>query len=210
MIKAVLRSNLQRYKFSKYRAQQRKCDVRIASNACIRGTENIELGQGTSIEASATLCAGNFIAEGEFKINGIGRIVLGQKCSVRRGSILQTYGGRIEIGDNVSINPYTLISGYGGVSIGSQTRIASHVSIIASNHIFCDPQTPIMHQGCDGKGISIGNDVWVGTGARILDGIRINDGAVIGAGAVVTKDVPPRTVVVGVPSRKVSERKNQS
>lgn len=54
--------------------------------------------------------------------------------------------------------------------------------------------------------IVIGNDVWIGTGAILLDGVRIGDGAIVAAGAVVTKDVPPYTIVGGVPAREIRRR----
>ena len=59
----------------------------------------------------------------------------------------------------------------------------------------------------DNKGdIVIGNDVWIGYEAVILAGVTIGDGAIIGARAVVTKDVPPYTVVGGVPARQIKRR----
>ena len=59
----------------------------------------------------------------------------------------------------------------------------------------------------DNKGdIVIGNDVWIGYEAVILSGVTIGDGAIIGARAVVTKDVPPYTVVGGVPARFIKNR----
>ena len=54
--------------------------------------------------------------------------------------------------------------------------------------------------------MTIGNDVWIGENAVILGGISIGDGAVIGAGAIVTKDVPPYTIVGGVPAKKIRSR----
>lgn len=54
--------------------------------------------------------------------------------------------------------------------------------------------------------IVIGNDVWIGYEAVILSGVKIGDGAVIGARAVVTKDVPPYTVVGGVPAKTIRKR----
>lgn len=52
----------------------------------------------------------------------------------------------------------------------------------------------------------IGNDVWIGYEAVILSGVTIGDGAVIGSRAVVTKDVPPYTIVGGVPARPIRRR----
>lgn len=59
----------------------------------------------------------------------------------------------------------------------------------------------------DNKGdIVIGNDVWIGYEAVVLSGVTIGDGAVIGARAVVTKDVPPYTIVGGVPAKPIRKR----
>jgi len=59
----------------------------------------------------------------------------------------------------------------------------------------------------DNKGdINIGNDVWIGYEAVILAGVTVGDGAVIGTRAVVTKDVPPYTVVGGVPAKPIKRR----
>ncbi len=59
----------------------------------------------------------------------------------------------------------------------------------------------------DNKGdIVIGNDVWIGYEAVILSGVHIGDGAIIGTRAVVTKDVPPYTVVGGIPAKEIKKR----
>lgn len=54
--------------------------------------------------------------------------------------------------------------------------------------------------------IQIGNDVWIGYGAIIQRGVQIGDGAIVAAGAVVTKDVPPYTIVGGVPAKPIRQR----
>ena len=62
-------------------------------------------------------------------------------------------------------------------------------------------------QAWDNKGdIVVGNDVWIGYEAVILAGVHIGDGAVIGTRAVVTKDVPPYTIVGGVPAKPIKKR----
>lgn len=54
-------------------------------------------------------------------------------------------------------------------------------------------------------GVKIGNKVWIATNALILPGVSIGDGAIVAAGAVVTKDVPAKCMVAGVPARVVKE-----
>ena len=75
------------------------------------------------------------------------------------------------------------------------------VQIISVNHVFDDPERPFIEQGITAEGVVVEDDVWIGSGAIITDGVCIGRGAVVAAGAVVTKDVPPYTVVGGVPAR---------
>ncbi len=70
-----------------------------------------------------------------------------------------------------------------------------------------DPDTPILYQIGTMLGVEIGDDVWVGAGVRILDGVKIGSGCVIGTGSVVTKSTDPYGVYVGVPAKKINDRK---
>ena len=133
-------------------------------------------------------------------------IIVGKHCMICRGAMLMAYGGHITIGDHSTVNPYCVLYGHGGLTIGNGVRIAAHTVIVPANHGYQDKETPIYQQPITAKGIVIEDDVWVGCGVRILDGVRIGKGSVIAAGAVVTKDIAPNSVVGGVPARLIKSR----
>lgn len=142
-----------------------------------------------------------------FDTNYGGTITIGENTELLNGVMLMTYGGNIEVGERCSINPYTIVYGHGGVKIGNNVLIAAHCVIIPANHIFEKTTIPIIKQGLTTKGIVIKNDVWIGSGCRILDGIEIGEGAIIAAGAVVNRNVEPYTIVGGVPAKFIKKRK---
>jgi acetyltransferase-like isoleucine patch superfamily enzyme len=135
-----------------------------------------------------------------------GRIIIGARTFIDFGVIIRPLGGVVEIGDDCSVNAYSVLYGGGGLKIGNNTRIAAHTVIAPSNHVFSDPHIPIMEQGLMQLGITIEDDVWIGAGVRVLDGVVLGKGSVVGAGAVVTKSVPPRSVVGGVPAKQIATR----
>lgn len=136
-----------------------------------------------------------------------GSVRIGEKCTLHRYSMIVANGGPISIGAGCSLNPYAILySGKAGLSIGENVRIAAHVVVIPENHVYSKPDVPIRFQGMSSLGVSIGSDVWIGTGAKILDGVNVGDGCVIGANAVVTRDLPPYSVAVGIPARVVKSR----
>ncbi len=112
----------------------------------------------------------------------------------------------VEIGDHCSINHGCYIHGGGGVIIGNNVRIAPHVCIISMEHEYRKPNVPIRLQGYRREPIIIEDDVWIGANAVILKGVRIGRGSVIAAGSVVTRDVPPYSVVAGVPAKLIKRR----
>ncbi len=154
----------------------------------------VSAGEGTVIMPRAMI------------VPGAGEISLGKKCYIGPGVVLNAYEGFIRIGDNVSVNYYAVLYGHGGLTIGSDTRIAAHVVIIPSEHAFDDKNVLIRKQQNVSKGITIGKDVWIGTGTKILDGSVIGDGCVIGANSVVKGALEPYGIYVGAPARKIRER----
>lgn len=134
---------------------------------------------------------------------GSGSITIGENCEVHPFAMLMTYGGDIRIGNNCSVNPFTIIYGHGGVRLGDGVRVAAHCVIVPGNHIKSVDGAPVYLSGVTARGIRIGDNVWIGAGARILDGVEIGRDSVIGAGSVVTKSVSDGHTVAGVPARPI-------
>lgn len=109
------------------------------------------------------------------------------------------------IGDNVTIGRYDMITVKSRMTIGSNTIMGAFVQIIDHNHSFA-LGVPIREQLAEIKDVTIGEDCWIGTGAKILCGVTLGTGCVIGANAVVTHDVPPYSIAAGVPARVIGKR----
>lgn len=177
----------------------------VSRQARILGAERIVLGRNVRIHPFATLDCRLDPFLGDDSL-GNSQIVLGDNCTICSQAMLMPYGGRIELGENCSVNPFTVLYGAGGLSIGRNTRIACHTVIVPSNHIYSDPHQPICMQGIEQKGISIGSDVWIGANVCILDGVHIGDGCVVAAQSVVTKSFGSYRVLAGVPAQERKDR----
>ncbi len=95
------------------------------------------------------------------------------------------------------------------VTIGRYTMFENNVSIVGDDHIYSDPNNPIIFSGRPKlKETLIGDDVWIGVYSIVLTGVTIGDGAIIGAGSVVTKNIPPYSIYAGVPAKFIKMRFN--
>ncbi|TCC20435.1 acyltransferase [Kribbella speibonae] len=115
--------------------------------------------------------------------------------------------GRIALGADSTINPFAAVRGV--VTIGDGVRIGAHTSLLAFNHGTA-PGEPIFKQPHTAVGITIGDDVWIGSNVTILDGVTVGPHTIIGAGAVVTKDIPADSVAAGNPARILRSRTGAS
>jgi acetyltransferase-like isoleucine patch superfamily enzyme len=129
-----------------------------------------------------------------------GKVKVENSSELLEGSILQTYGGVIRIGENCSVNPYTIIYGHGNTIIGNEVLIAGHCMLIPSNHKISNLNESIREQGNISKGILIEDNVWIGHGCSILDDVIIAEGSVIAAGSVVMKNTIRNGIYAGVPA----------
>lgn len=157
---------------------------------------DVTIGKNTIIESNVTIST-----------QYGGKIVIGDNCILSSGVQILTHGGDITIGNHTTINPYTVVYGQGGTQIGDNVRIAAHCVIVPSNHIYADPDVPIYRQGLSRKGITIGDDVWLGAGVKVLDGVTIGNGCVVGASSLVNKSLISYSVSVGTPCKMIKMRK---
>ncbi len=138
--------------------------------------------------------------ETRLSIEGKGKIEVNGDFLFGAGSDIRVYDNANLILNGGYCNGFVQIICTDKVEIGNDVAIARDViirdtdshEIISKNHRVTAP-------------VVIGNHVWIGTRAIIMKGVRVGDGAVIAAGAVVTKDVPSKTIVAGVPAKVIRE-----
>lgn len=119
-------------------------------------------------------------------------------CKVRNGK-------NVFIGDHCVINRCVLLDGRGGkLKIGNNVDIGQETNIWTLEH---DPNDDY-HKDVGGD-VVIEDYVWIASRVTILPGVTIGRGAVVAAGAVVTKDVPPMSIVGGVPAKIIGKRKSK-
>lgn len=109
------------------------------------------------------------------------------------------FGKNITVGKNVFFNSGCRLQDQGGIRIDDNVLVGHNVVMATLDHDFAPEKRSVLH--C--APIVVGNDVWIGANATILKGVTIGDGAIVAAGAVVTKDVPARTIVGGVPAKVI-------
>jgi acetyltransferase-like isoleucine patch superfamily enzyme len=156
------------------------------------------IGDGTIVSTGAIVFAGSTVGA---------RVILGDQSCVRE---------RVEIGDDVVLGRGSLIEN--DTTVGARTKIQADAYVTAysvlEDDVFIAPRVVTTNDNWMGrteqrfgniKGPTIRRGARVGGGAILCPGIEVGEEAFVGAGAVVTKDVPPRTVVVGNPAHVLRE-----
>ncbi len=129
------------------------------------------------------------------------RASIGLHSSVHRGCRLYRPAG-VSIGSHTVINRDVLLDGRMGLVIGDNVSVSEGVAIFTLEH---DPNSPDF--ASRGGAVHIADRTFIGARAIILPGVTVGEGAVVAAGAVVTHDVPPYTIVGGVPARLIADRR---
>lgn len=115
--------------------------------------------------------------------------------------------GKFVIGENSSIAQNCTISGGNeGVFIGDNVMIAPNCVIVAFNHSYDGVNVPMLKQGVVEKTIIIENDVWIAANCTVTAGVKIGKGSIVAANSCVSKNVPPYSIVGGVPAKIIKKR----
>lgn len=177
----------------------RSSSIRVLnrSNIKLAASATIEMSEHASLEINcqdyiktherSTLYLGE---HAHFKLNG-------RFTMHGHSSIMIHDGAHLEIGNNTYLNGGSIDCSH-HISIGDDCAVADRVRIM-------DNSWHAVNSQIGGGNTQIGNNVWIATGAMILPEVTIGDGAIVAAGAVVTKDVPPRCMVAGVPAKVIKE-----
>ena len=128
---------------------------------------------------------------------------LGDYSVVESFACINNAVGDVIIGDYTRIGLHNTI--IGPVTIGNHVNLAQGITITALNHNFEDSEKRIDEQGVSTTPGVIEYDIWIGANAVVLPGVTIGHHSVVAAGAVVTKDVPPHSLVAGVPAKIIKK-----
>ncbi|MFV2057938.1 MAG: DapH/DapD/GlmU-related protein [Thiohalomonadales bacterium] len=170
----------------------------LGKNVVVRHPGSINIHDGVTIDDNCLIDGRGHATEG---------LILEDNVLINRNCMIQAKSGKIRIGKRSSFGSNSVIVSMAGIDIGESVLAAGNVYISAGAYKMEDLSIPIMDQAAYSKGpITIGDNVWIGTGAVILDGVSIGKNAVIGAAAVVNKDVPENAIVAGIPAKILKYR----
>jgi acetyltransferase-like isoleucine patch superfamily enzyme len=172
-------------------------NVTFGTGVVLRHPSKIRLGDDVLIDDQVVLDAKGSNNRG---------ITLGQGVFLGRGTILSCKDGDIELGDHVNIGFNSEIFSGSLVKVGHHGLLAAYTYLVGGGHAFDQMGVPVIEQERVSKGITLGENVWLGAGAKVMDGVTIGRDVVVGAGAVVTTDLPDGSVAVGIPARVVRTR----
>jgi len=181
----------------------------------LRGLPRTYVARGVRLRGRSQLAVGGSVSFGVgvlIDARGVQGVELGESVTVDDRAVLRVSGTIRELGtfirvrDRTAIGIGNVLHGGGGITIGADCLLGPYCAIYSENHDFADLSVPIRLQRARPAAVVIGDDVWLGTGVTVLPGVTIGSGSVVAAGAVVVHDVPPMTVVAGVPARVVKRR----
>lgn len=139
----------------------------------------------------------NFIYKNVFKVNMAQKVVIYNHCQIRMHN-------RLVVGEGSIIGDYAVLDARNGIDIGKNVNFSTGVQIWTEQHDHRDPF--FRCNSTENYKVVIGDRAWLGPRTLILHSVHIGEGAIVAAGSVVTKDVPPYSIVAGIPAKVIGER----
>jgi acetyltransferase-like isoleucine patch superfamily enzyme len=194
--------------FSLLRGFYYKCFIKHSSGLIFVG-RHCKIKHCHKITTGKTITIGDNVEINALCLEGI---TLGNNVTILRNTVIECTGNiknigvGLIVGNDVGIAQNCFIQVRGKVIIGSHVMFGPNVSIFSENHGFTSLETPMIGQPTIRGEVVIEDDVWLGTRSVILSGIRIGKGSIIAAGALVNRDIPPYSIVAGVPGKVIKSR----
>lgn len=178
-------------------------DCKIGRHVTVSGRlslgSNVTINDGVQFHGDISIGANSNIGR---YVEMSGNIVLGESTVVGSFTVLSTAStAKLTVGIDTYINSYTVIGAMEAVSIGNHCIFAAYIAITDGTHGIDDLSIATKHAPITAKPVSIGDNVWLGSGVVLLMGSHIGNDAVVGARSLVRGDLPDRSVSFGVPAK---------
>lgn len=173
-------------------------NVTFGYGVVLRHPHKIRLGDDVVIDDLVLLDA---------KGSGNRGIEIGSGGFIGRGTILSCKDGDIVLGERINIGFNSEVFSGSRVQVGRDGLFAAYTYLVGGGHDFENGDLAVLDQARPSRGIEVGDNVWLGTGAKVLDGVRLGRDVVVGANAVVSTDLPDGAVAAGVPARILRQRR---
>ena len=167
----------------------------------LRHPHKIHIGDGTVIDDHVLLDAKGVANQG---------IRIGDAGFIGRNSILSCKDGDIVLGSHINVGFNCEVFSSSRVEVGDYGLFAAYTYVVGGGHDHSDVGAVIIDQARPSKGVTIGRNVWLGAGAKVLDGVTLGSNVVVGAGAVVNESLPDSVIAAGVPAKIIKRRDDLS
>lgn len=131
----------------------------------------------------------------------------GRGCTVSSFTKIKASWGPLDVGERTGFGSGCFLSsGAAGIRIGRDVLVGPNVSIVGSSYVHDELNVPFEEQGTASKGVTIGNNVWIGASSVVTDGAVIGDNTIVVAGSLVARRYPPNVILQGSPARVILRR----
>ncbi|MBP6703299.1 MAG: acyltransferase [Vicinamibacteria bacterium] len=175
--------------------------VVFGQGVTLRHPHKIHIGEGTVIDDGVLLDAKGVANQG---------IRIGERGFIGRNTILSCKDGDIVLGSHINIGFNCEVFSSSRVEVGDYGLFAAYTYVVGGGHDHSDLGAVMIDQPRPSKGVTIGRNVWLGAGAKVLDGVTLGSNVVVGAGAVVNESLPDSVIAAGVPAKIIKRREDVS